>query len=76
MGLIADELSCCPNENAAIYQWLWSGSCNVSFGLVSKVCREMRLPASGLGATADAREHRRLPDAISEAIEAAEALGL
>lgn len=77
MGPIEAELRACPHHNHMIREWAWSGDRpDGVFDAVVAGCISLGFSPDPLGFTYSAYEANALPDVISEAIEAAEALGL
>lgn len=92
MGPIEAELRNCPGPDVSdhgFFKWAWelSGDASYSYGAVPQMCAfnaisfvqvkigKRRVGAKGRGITNHSTQGR-LRDAISEAIEVAEALGL
>ncbi len=72
MGPIERTLRRAPLDGEACYSWLWGSG--VGFDAF-RVVRDARR-ALGFDSMLQAAEARAIPDVLSEAIEAAEALGL
>jgi hypothetical protein len=77
MGPIEAELRSAPYDNRSIREWAWSvARGDLVFDSIIAACIQLGFSPDPLGFTYSAESANALPDVLSEAIEAAEALGL
>lgn len=77
MGPIERELRRCPIGNREIMDWLWRGdTSDLAFDMVIAACERLGLSPDPYGYSSTYLRAKALPDVMSDAIEAAEALGL